>query len=97
MELLRFTDSDGREWEVWEVTGRPVYADRAQHPWVPGGAFAESARLHFESATQSRLLTRYPAWWHAMEDRDLAELCAAAHLEPPPGVRRIAVALAGLR
>jgi hypothetical protein len=93
----RFVDAHGTEWEVWEVTGRPVYADRAPRPWVPEGASAESARLRFESVTQSRLLTRYPTWWLALEDRELAALCAAAQLEQPAAVRRIAVGLAGLR
>ena len=93
----RFVDARGTEWEVWEVSGRPVFADRAPRPWVADGASSESARLRFESATQSRLLARYPAWWHALDDRELAELCAAARLEQPAAVRRIAVGLAGLR
>ena len=93
----RFVDARGTEWEVWEVAARPVYADRAPRPGAEEGGAAESGRLRFESATQSRFLARYPAWWHALDDRELAELCAAARLEQPPAVRRIAVGLAGLR
>jgi hypothetical protein len=93
----RFVDARGTEWEVWEVTSRRTLADRAPRPWVPEGASAESAALHFESATQSRLLTEYPSWWHALDESELAGLCAAAHLESPAAVRRIAVAFADRR
>ena len=91
----RFVDARGTEWEVWEVTGRRTLADRAPRPWLPDGATAESAWLQFESATQSRRLSRYPGWWEAMEDPELAELCSAAHLESPAAVRRIAIGLGG--
>ena len=92
----RFVDAGGVEWEVWEVAGRRTLADRAPRPWVADGASAESAWLQFESATQSRRLERYPGWWEAMEDRELAELCSVARLESPAAVRRIAVGLASL-
>lgn len=92
----RFVDARGTEWEVWEVTSRPTLADRAPRPWLPDGAVAESAWLEFESATQSRRLADYPARWHALGERELADLCAAARLETPPVVRRIAGGLADM-
>ena len=93
----RFVDARGTEWQVWEIVSRPTLADRAPRPWLPDGATAESRWLQFESDTQSRRLTAYPGWWHAMEEEELAALCAVAHLEAPEAVRRIVVGLADVR
>jgi hypothetical protein len=76
MELLRFTDSAGREWEVWEVGARPPLADRPAPP--SDGARPTARWLCFASGTERRRLTRYPERWYAMSARQLEGLCAQA-------------------
>ena len=76
MELLRFTDVDGREWEVWEVGARPLPADRVAPEPVHGRA--PERWLCFESGTERRRLLTYPSRWHAMSPRELAALCRTA-------------------
>ena len=88
MELLRFTDGNGREWEVFEVGARAPLADRA----LPS---SESYRgperwLCFASGTERRRLPRYPQLWHALSADELEALCrsAAPARELPPWVPR---------
>jgi hypothetical protein len=42
--------------------------------------------LRFDSATQSRRLSRYPDRWEALSVPALAELCEAASPEPPVAI-----------
>lgn len=83
----RFVDARGTEWEVWEVGGQAVPADvspaRAR---ASGRGMTPGAWLYFESATQRRRLARYPGWWQALGDQELAELCDAAERDRPPRV-----------
>ena len=76
MELLRFTDGEGREWEVWEVGARPVPADRP--PPEAGADHGAERWLCFESGTERRRLRSYPGRWHAMSPPELSALCRAA-------------------
>ena len=85
----RFVDARGTEWEVWRVDARPTLADAA-----PRGARRDASWLRFESATQRRRLAPYPAWWEALGNRELAELCASARLEPTGRTPTIVVDLA---
>jgi hypothetical protein len=92
----RFVDARGTEWEVWEVTPRPVPADAPPpRPWHDRKA--AEGWLMFESATQSRRLTGYPPRWHALDDAELTALCSVARLESPPPVLRIVVGMADVR
>ena len=94
----RFVDARGTEWEVWEVVERPGLADRAPRPRRGGlGVGGVGGWLRFESATQSRRLTRYPAWWSALDTAALSELCAAARLESAPLSGRFGGGRADLR
>ena len=92
----RFVDARGTEWEVWEVGERQELADRAPRPRRAGGR-SVGGWLRFESATQSRRLTRYPAWWSALDTAALSELCAAARLESAPLSGRFGGGRADLR
>ena len=92
----RFVDARGTEWEVWEVAERQGLADRAPRPRRVG-AGSTGGWLRFDSATQSRRLTRYPAWWSALDAPALAELCAAARLEWAPSAGRIGGGRADVR
>jgi hypothetical protein len=82
MELVRFKDADGREWEVWEVGVRPTVADRPPPPPTRG----PERWLCFESGTERRRLLDYPARWQSMSPRELDALCRAASPRPelPP-------------
>ena len=72
MELIRFTDMRGVEWEVWEV-GLRTPADGGSPATAGAGRW-----LCFVSATERRRLARYPRQWHAMPPRELDALCRAA-------------------
>jgi hypothetical protein len=85
---VRFVDARGTEWEVWEVGVRPTPADVPPRPRRRDRGAPEAPCLHFESATQRRCLTRYPARWHAMGPSELAALCEAARPMPPDARRR---------
>ncbi len=88
MELVRFTDGDGREWEVWEVGVRPVAADRP--PPIAGPLKGPERWLCFESGTERRRLLTYPMHWHAMSPHELGALCRAAspaRAYPAPGAQ----------
>lgn len=74
MELIRFTDIRGVEWEVWEVGARRKRGDAATTPV----AAAAERWLCFATATERRRLARYPRRWHAMSPRELDALCRAA-------------------
>jgi hypothetical protein len=76
MELLRFTDGNGREWEVFEVGARAPLADRA----LPASQSYRGPErwLCFASATERRRLARYPQLWHALTPPELEALCRAA-------------------
>ena len=76
MELLRFTDSDGREWEVWEVGTRPTLADRPLPS--PAPIRGPDRWLCFESGTERRRLIGYPTRWHTLTPRELDALCRTA-------------------
>ena len=78
---VRFVDARGTEWEVWEVAVRAL-AD-APATRFASGIGGHSAWLCFESATQRRRLTRYPAWWEAMLPQDLEALCQEARMVRP--------------
>ena|SRR5688572_13555244 len=77
MQLIRFTDARGTEWEVWEVGVRPAPADLRPALMPRQGRVAERW-LCFASATERRRLTRYPERWHAMSPAELDRLCGAA-------------------
>ena len=82
MELLRYTDVNGREWEVWEVGARAPIADR---PAPPLESYRGPERwLCFASGAERRRLLRYPQAWHALSPRELDALCRAA--DPARGV-----------
>jgi hypothetical protein len=77
MALLRFTDANGREWEVWEVGVRHVPDDvRVRDRDFCAGL--PERWLCFASATERRRLTTYPPRWHAMSPVELEALCRAA-------------------
>ena len=81
MELVRFNDRDGREWEVWEVGVRPMLADRPP----PSSAFhgrGPDRWLCFESGMERRRLLQYPARWASMSPPELEALCRAASPRP---------------
>ena len=73
---VRFVDARGTEWEVWEVAAR-TFAD-SPAPRMCAGIGGQASWLCFESATQSRRLSHYPARWQAMLPRDLEALCQSA-------------------
>jgi hypothetical protein len=78
MELVRFTDRDGREWEVWEVGVRPALADHPPPPPTRG----PERWLCFESGTERRRLLSYPTRWPSMPPQELDALCRAASPRP---------------
>ncbi|GLC23632.1 hypothetical protein [Roseisolibacter agri] len=81
---VRLVDASGVEWEVWELAPRPVLADAPPTPRFEAAMHDGGSWLCFESATQRRLLSRYPARWHAMLPHELEALCQAARPERPP-------------
>ena len=81
MELLRFTDREGREWEVWEVGARPTLADRPP-PRSPTQARGPERWLCFESGMERRRLLVYPARWQSMSPPELDTLCRTASPRP---------------
>jgi hypothetical protein len=74
MDLLRFTDRNGRPWEVWEVRARPAVADRPTPTPLP----APDRWLCFESGTERRRLVTYPRSWRTMSASGLDAMCRAA-------------------
>ena len=89
MVLIRFTDTRGMEWEVWEVGVRAAPADL--HPSLAprqGGGRAPERWLCFASATERRRLAAYPERWHTMSPSELDGLCrAATPARPTPAPR----------
>jgi hypothetical protein len=75
MGLLRFTDTQGREWEVWEVGARPLAADL---PLPRNGGGAPERWLCFASGVERRRLLSYPQRWETLTARQLEALCRAA-------------------
>ena len=71
MDLLHFTDAEGREWEVWEVGARPPLANQVAAKPTPRW-------LCFASGTEVRRLVTYPPHWHTLPPSDLAALLARA-------------------
>ena len=76
MELVRFTDATGREWEVWEVGGRPPRADGVEA--TPPATRVPERWLCFASGTERRRLLSYPLRWYALPPPALDALCRAA-------------------
>jgi hypothetical protein len=78
MALLRFTDTKGSEWEVWEVGARPLPDDVAPPRERDLCAGLPERWLCFASASERRRLTTYPPRWHAMSPAELEALCLSA-------------------
>jgi hypothetical protein len=81
MPVREFTDSDGMEWRVWDVTSEQL------HPVTRMEDLLELAAgwLAFESATEKRRLpSPYPREWASLPLPELEALCRRA----PPVVRR---------
>ena len=72
--LIRFRDSQGRDWEAWEVSG----AAANRYPTVAGKSGPRSGWLCFESGAERRRLADYPLDWYERSPVELSELCARA-------------------
>lgn len=79
MGQTRFRDARGVEWRVCEVTPRQLARLPAHRRVLPE---LRAGWLCFESAREKRRLARYPADWSALDDAELAGLCARAAPAP---------------
>jgi hypothetical protein len=97
MGLVTFRDARRVEWQVCEVSRTQIDAQREHReaerrlrgrraPWslLPG---LDEGWLSFESWSQKRRLTPYPADWRELPVPELERLCARAVVVPEPGAR----------
>ena len=79
--LVRFRDSAGVQWNVWEVGQRLAHA-------AAGVTTGEYPRLQtagwlcFESERERRRLSMYPYKWFKLPSVELEELCRNATARP---------------
>lgn len=79
--MRTFRDADGTEWTVWLVV--PTVSLDGSSP--PGAHLSEESAggwLAFQSAQGRRRFYQHPPDWEALQDRQLAFLCA--HAVPVP-------------
>jgi len=81
-----FTDTQGIQWQVWEVKNPSVPPKLAA---LLGSERRRAAWLVFESPTpEKRRLTPYPDDWRTISDVELERCCAQAVRVPPAPARR---------
>ena len=87
-----FTDSLGRQWDVWDVVPSRVERRRAEGTWEWGGVERRTRLEHrarigerwahgwlaFESDGEKRRLAPVPRDWHKLTAAELERLCGEA-------------------
>lgn len=92
MALREFTDGNGGEWKVWDVTADQIHpktkAEDYMHDLAEGWLVFEHA-----DGEQKRRLCPYPEGWEVSSDEDLRTLLARAEKvkrrTPSSGVWRV--------
>ena len=97
MSDRRFTDSEGRAWEAWEV--HPLAVERRMNTTRPDGPPSEERRaagefrlvipralrdgwLAFQASSQTVRLAPIPNGWAHLSDEELSLLVAQANVKP---------------
>lgn len=97
MSYRRFTDSEGRAWEAWEV--HPLAVERRMNTARPEGAPGEERRaagefrlvipralrdgwLAFQASAQTVRLAPIPTGWTHLSDEELSTLVMQAAAKP---------------
>lgn len=80
MAHRKFKDSDGREWDVYDVVALPGFGRPGEPQLAPHSEVFRAVRtwLMFESANERRRLPSIPEDWERATDAELQRLLALA-------------------
>lgn len=76
MSLRTYTDAQGGQWSVFEVSPQELRTGPAQRYAAPGLC---AGWLSFKSAAVSLRLAPFPRNWDLLSDDELQQLCRLAH------------------